>query len=97
MQPALSRDIKDLSLFFLQNIGYGTPALGEINRFLGDICKGMIQKGIIREGNVTIYVNLMRSLVDVFIRSYYVDGVEEPPVDEVAEEILRLFLKGTGK
>lgn len=91
------KDIRNISIFFMQNLHNFDSVHHKRSQFLGELAEEMIQKGILGQGHPKLYANLMESLTDGFVHSYFVDQIQRPDRKTFGEQVTHILLKGLGK
>lgn len=91
------RDIRNVSIFLMQNLHNFDSVHHKRTQFLGALAEEMIQKGILDPGHPKLYANLMESLTDGFVHSYFIDEIAAPDRKGFGEQVTRILLKGLGK
>lgn len=91
------KDIRNLSIFFMQNLHSFDSVYHKRSQFLNALAEEMVQRGILGEGHPRLYANLMESLTDGFVHSYFVDQIQQPDRKTFGEQVTRILLNGLGK
>lgn len=91
------KDIQNVSIFLMQNLKNFDSFYHKKTQFLSELAEEMIKKEILDPGHPKLYANLMESLTDGFVHSYFVDQITRPDHKTFGDQVTRILLKGLGK